>query len=437
MPAVSYGRGPRPLCLALYFRDPEGNAASSVRLSHFLRGMTKAGWDVALACSPGHGFQGQGLQSWYPVKLPLFGGNGRGGPAGAGGPADAGWWSSSGPREALRRVTGPLKPWIPFPDKAWWLGRLGGLERWGARLAPDLIYSSSPPPTMHLAAARLARRLGVPWVAELRDLWSDNFFERKRGVLGLLDRRVEGAVLGRADGLVTVSPPLAETLRARYRLPVEVIYASFNGDRPPAPAGRAEAPPPGLPLRVLYAGRVYPGLMMPDMLLKAVQGLLESGALRPGELAVDFFCHNHRYLRGWLEERFPGTAGCCRVRAPIAHREMLALQPRYHALLHIGWFDHNFQGCVTSKFFEYLGASRPILSTSKPGSLTGDILRRTGAGRAVTTPGECAGLLLDWVQGLRAGIAPAPARGAAELLREFSLDQQATRLSRFLLGFVK
>lgn len=433
MPAVSYRRGPRPLCLALYFRDPEGNVASSVRLSHFVRGMTGAGWDVALACSPGNGFQGHGLRSWYPMRLPWTSANGRAGGRGAGG----GWWSSSGPREALTRVLGPLKPWIPFPDKLWWLGRLGGLERWGARLAPDLIYSSSPPPAMHLAAARLARRLGAPWVAELRDLWSDNFFERKRGVLGLLDQRVERAVLSRADGLVTVSPPLAETLSARYRLPVEVIYASFNSDRPLAPAGRVAAPRSSLPLRILYSGRVYPGLMMPDMLLAAVQGLLDSGALRPGDLAVDFFCHNHRYLRRWLESSFPWAASCCRVRAPIGHHEMLALQPRYHALLHIGWFDHNYQGCVTSKFFEYLGAARPILSTAKEGSLTGDILRRTGAGRAVTTPQECADLLLEWVRGLRTGIAPGLAQGAAERVAEFSLDHQAARLSRFLLGFVR
>ncbi|HEM47447.1 MAG TPA: hypothetical protein ENO23_10440, partial [Alphaproteobacteria bacterium] len=36
----------------------------------------------------------------------------------------------------------------------------------------DLIYATSPPHSTHLLALRTARRLGVPWVMDLRDPWT-------------------------------------------------------------------------------------------------------------------------------------------------------------------------------------------------------------------------------------------------------------------------
>ena len=71
------------------------------------------------------------------------------------------------------RLSSALDTWVPLdtwaPLIAWHGVRL--LPRI-ARLRPDVIFSTADPWSSHLAGAWLARRLGVPWVADFRDPWT-------------------------------------------------------------------------------------------------------------------------------------------------------------------------------------------------------------------------------------------------------------------------
>jgi hypothetical protein len=62
---------------------------------------------------------------------------------------------------------------LAFPDDAWpWLVDRRSMARTLAARGVSAIVSTSPPPTAHLVAAGVAARLGVPWVADYRDPWS-------------------------------------------------------------------------------------------------------------------------------------------------------------------------------------------------------------------------------------------------------------------------
>ena len=80
---------------------------------------------------------------------------------------------------------------------------------------PDLIYASATPATSLLVARRLSRNHGIPWVAELCDLWVDSHYYRYFGWRHVLENRLERATLGTATAIVTVSEPLAKTLRGK------------------------------------------------------------------------------------------------------------------------------------------------------------------------------------------------------------------------------
>jgi hypothetical protein len=45
---------------------------------------------------------------------------------------------------------------------------------------PDLIFSSSPPPTVHLIAKKLAAKTNLKWVADFRDPWTDIHYYEKQ-----------------------------------------------------------------------------------------------------------------------------------------------------------------------------------------------------------------------------------------------------------------
>jgi hypothetical protein len=60
----------------------------------------------------------------------------------------------------------PIKGWLPFAIDAVW--KLAGNER------VDVILSSAPPVSCHLIGRRAKEMLGCPWLADFRDLWTQD-----------------------------------------------------------------------------------------------------------------------------------------------------------------------------------------------------------------------------------------------------------------------
>lgn len=144
----------------------------------------------------------------------------------------------------------------PGPSKVNWAEGAPGLREWreigalAARIVevaqewrPALIHAHSPA-LCGLAAARAARKLGVPLVYEIRAFWEDaavgNGTGQERSLRYHLTRQLENRVLAQADAVVTICEGLRGDLVARGNraeaitvVPNGVDLAMF-GD-PPAP----------------------------------------------------------------------------------------------------------------------------------------------------------------------------------------------------------
>ena len=96
---------------------------------------------------------------------------------------------------------------------------------------PDLIHAHSP---MLVGAPALAaaRRHGVPFVYEVRDLWENASVDRgkfsERSALYRLARGLETRVLARADAVVTICEKLRDELAPRTAHP-DRLYVVGNG----------------------------------------------------------------------------------------------------------------------------------------------------------------------------------------------------------------
>ena len=117
--------------------------------------------------------------------------------------------------EAWRRAV----PLIFFPDdQVFWLpGAVrAGLEA-DARNPVDVVFSSSPPITSHLAAGRISGRIGVPWVADFRDPWIGNAFAPPLPApYRAVQRRMERWIVSKAARVVLATGRMVEQYADRY-----------------------------------------------------------------------------------------------------------------------------------------------------------------------------------------------------------------------------
>lgn len=260
---------------------------------------------------------------------------------------------------------------------------------------PDMIFASAPPFSGLIAAHRIASLCGAPWIAELRDLWSDNPYYGHPLWRWLTDRLIERSVLRDATGLVTVTPIWTETLRRHYRQPVACVLNGYvKEDYPVEPTG----PPPRNVVSILYTGNIYPGYRDPSPLFQAIDLL---GSTRRA-VEVHFY--------GPPREAIFGLAAAQPVQQQIVvhdrvpYKSSLALQTSADILLLLQWTDARDAGNLPAKFFEYLGARRPILMLGYEQGDLAQMVRERRAGLVANDPAAIAQQLRSWLGQRPSGI---------------------------------
>ena len=305
--------------------------------------------------------------------------------------------------------------WLPFAERA---GRKL-LRRW----QPDVIVASSGPPTALLIANHLASRHGLPWVAEFRDLWTDNHLYPHPQWRRRIERQLEVGVVSRAAGLITVSEPLADRLRRNYVVPVEVVYNGFDpGDYGDGPTG-----PVDHRLTIVYTGWLYEQ-QDPTPLFEAL------GSFGTGAKNVRLIFYRSDHLRVHRLARKYGVDDLVETRAGVSFMDSLLAQRTADVLLHVSWNDPLESGIFSGKLMQYLGARRPILSVGDTSSAPARLIAERGLGVALADGKEIALVLRNWLLEKRAGraIPEIPPDAASE----FSRESQTRILERFLARIV-
>jgi glycosyltransferase involved in cell wall biosynthesis len=287
-------------------------------------------------------------------------------------------------------VSYPYKTLLDFPDSniGWLPYAVADAARLFKSWKPELMLASSPPPTSLLVAHRLARKFGIPWVADLRDLWIDHPYYEQPAWRKAIEERLERRVLSSAAGMVTVSEPLAERLKEKYQKQAAVVLNGFDQADYPK---NSEVPFNDGQLRILYTGMIYPGKRDPSPLFEALQSL---GALAERVRVVFYGV----FLEGVrpLAARY-GVEHLVEVREPVPYKESLKMQTEADVLLLLLWTDPTERGVYTGKLFEYMGARRPILAVGGTGSVAADLIRARRVGFALDEPASIAAQLKEWL----------------------------------------
>jgi glycosyltransferase involved in cell wall biosynthesis len=290
---------------------------------------------------------------------------------------------------------------------------------------PDLVFSTAPPPSMHLVAHALAGMFGAPLVCDFRDPWIGNPFKRYAAPLfARADAALEQRILESAAQVVVNTPALERQLRARYP-GFTRLRTIPNGFDPDAFAGLPPASGGGSPgfVEIAHYGQVY-GVRSGRYLLAGL-GVLKRE--RPELLArtrVVFIGSIDGEADFRAQARELGVESTLSIPGSMPHHESLARQRKSDVLLILGPESKEPEVQVPGKLYEYFAAQRPILTLSRRGGAIEEILALAGVPHARAepdSPSEIAAAIASLVEG--AGTAAASSAPAS-----FGYDRLSQRL---------
>lgn len=441
----------RLLVMAYWFPPLAGGGVH--RVLSFARYLPAHGWNVSVICAGAHDYwvRDESLTARVPAETEVI--------RVEGGSALSAWLRLRGGSGGEGRRRGrtfaglrALSEWWLLPDSyAAWSHRAARAA--AARIAAggiDVLLSTSPPDSVHLAAERVAARARVPWVADFRDPWIGLHFRTpKTAWHRARHEAMERRVLERADLVLTASrthlDSLGRSSGARVRRAAHLPNGFERGSELPGPSGGYEPPGPSGPVEIEASTRggapsfrlAFTGTLslMEDAgtLFEAVHEVLARHPEARRTLRVD--------LAGPYdvdeEDRAValGLTGIVRFLGPLAHADSRALQRGADALLL--WKPHapGYRTMVPGKLYEYLDTGRPIVALLPEADEAAQLVRR--AGGTVLPPGDRAALARELETRYMAWKQSGRAPGARpDWLDEHARPQLAARLAHELDGLL-
>jgi hypothetical protein len=295
--------------------------------------------------------------------------------------------SEKSPLDLLLTAVGEVTAY-PDPQKGWRAYAIKAGENILRQQEIKAMISTSPPVTCHVVARELKDEFKTPWIADFRDLWTQNYYYPYSRLRKMRERRLELKTLAAADALVTISQPMADDLRGLHR---EKLVQSIPNGFDPAELNTTPAKLTGK-FTITYTGNLYPVKRSPAPLFVALHDLITGGSINPGDIEVRFYGTQ----AGWIDKQAElyGLTGVIKQFGTVPRETALSKQRESHLLLLLKWNDPEQKGAYSGKVFEYLAARRPILAVGGYDDVITELLDKTKTGVCGQTAEEIKALLL-------------------------------------------
>ncbi len=301
-------------------------------------------------------------------------------------------------------------------------------------LLVDAVWSTFPIATAHLIGLKVARRSGLPWVAEFRDpMWQGDYPPDRR--VNAMWKRMEVEIFGHASRVVVTTPGASDEYAGRFpRYPRERIVLIPNGfDEETFQRATASLPAAGTKtcdglVTLLHSGIVYRSERDPTQLFAAIARMKAQGRLTANrfQLVLRASGDDAGFARD-VEQL--GIADIVRLEPHVDYLPALQEMLTVDGLLLLQASNCNAQ--VPAKLYEYLRAGRPIVALTDPMGDTARTLDSAGTGilARLDSVDEIESALLQFIDEARAGTWRRP---SSETVAGFSRRSQAGQLAGLL-----
>ncbi len=237
---------------------------------------------------------------------------------------------------------------------------------------PDVIFSSSPPPTVHLIAHRLSRNSGLPFVADFRDPWTDIYYYKinpRHWLAEKLDRRLEKKVVTHAAALTCVTRLDQHTFSQRYQIHKRCYYIPNGYDE--ADFHNVEPRHYSDKFTIVHMGSLNYS-RQPTELLQAVQYLITEKKLSPQEIQIIFVGNVDQSVHQLINQYQLNDV--VKITGYLEHIAALQIAATAWALLLINFKSPVSHSIILGKTYEYLRLRKPILAVTPLKSELADLL---------------------------------------------------------------
>lgn len=253
---------------------------------------------------------------------------------------------------------------LPDPRKGWNRYALKVASKLIEEEGIDTVITTSPPHSTQLIGLELKRRFPrIKWVADLRDPWSDIYYNKdlyQTSMARNRNQKYEREVLETADAIITVSGECVQNFRSKTKmeLPISVIPNGYDPDDFTLVGNNSDtfnnSDIVNAKFTLSYVGALSP-LYDTETILKAIKNL-------PKE------------LKSYLKIRFVGGAHTSAKESfdalgvetewvgYVTHKEAVNYMINTDMLLLLLPNQSENKGIVTGKIFEYMASSNPVLA---------------------------------------------------------------------------
>jgi len=265
------------------------------------------------------------------------------------------WKYSNILSKSTRILLRPIIRFLSIPDDI--VGNLPKLVGHGFYVAlkqkPDIILSTSPPPTMHLTGLTLSKLTGIPWVLDLRDEWTLNpFMQYPTRFYQKYDQFLERLTLKHARRIISTTDPIALDTAKITRIEQKKFITITNGHTLDENVIRElkRSSPDKNQIIFTHSGTLLKD-RSPSLWIDAFEKFINN--TKNKNILLNF-AGDTKHFKSQLNRPWINQLGY------LEHQACLRKLAQSNVLLLIGGPLH--KRCYPGKIFEYLAMGKPILT---------------------------------------------------------------------------
>lgn len=265
---------------------------------------------------------------------------------------------------------------VPDPRVFWVRPSVKYLKKYLSEHPVDAVVTTGPPQSMHLIGRDLKRDLGVRWLADFRDPWTEMFYYKHLKLTKLSDRRhhrLEQSVLDEADGIIAVTPMVRDDFASRTKTPVFLITNGYDEED----INSAE--------KVEHPGKfviVHTGLFAsdgnPSLLWSVLGKMCSEDAGFKDKLEIRLCGKTDDEIIRSIEEY--GLGRNLVNMGYLPHDKVIGEQSGADVLILPLRKEKEYEKVLPGKIFEYMASGRPILGIGQENGAAAQLLKSSGTG---------------------------------------------------------